>query len=50
MNPLRHKKARHDGLTVAYADDVTEEQVRHIDDLVRKELEGDDWVTVEQEV
>ena len=50
MNPLRNKKARHDGLTVAYADDVTEEQVRHIDDLVREEFADGEWVTLEQEV
>lgn len=30
-------------------DDVTEEQVRKIDDLVREEFERGDWVTVEQE-
>lgn len=46
---LRKKFARHDGLAVSYSDEVTEEQVRKIDDLVRKEFESGDWVTVEQE-
>ena len=36
MNPLR-KQARHDGLVVDYNEDVTEEQVRRIDDLVQEE-------------
>jgi len=49
MNPLRSKYERHNGLAVAYGDDVTEEQVRNIDDLVREEFERGDWVTVEQE-
>ena len=49
MNPLRKALARHDGLPVSYLDDVTEEQVRKIDDLVHEEFEGGDWVTVEQE-
>jgi len=48
MNPLR-KQARHDGLPVAYGDEVTEEKVRQIDDLVREEFEKGDWVTVESE-
>ena len=49
MGPLRKQVARHDGLTVAYRDEVTEEQVRKIDELVREEVGGADWVTVEQE-
>jgi hypothetical protein len=48
MNPLR-KPARHDGLVVDYNEDVTEEQVRHIDEIVKEEFEHGDWVTVEQE-
>lgn len=47
MNPVR--KVRHDGLTVAYTDQVSEEQVRRIDELVHEEFESGDWVTVEQE-
>lgn len=51
MNPLRRQRgAQHDGLTVAYKDDVTEEQVRKIDELVHEEFESGDWVTVEQEL
>ncbi len=46
-NPLR--QVRHEGLVVNYHDEVTEEQVRQIDDLVREEFEQDEWVTVEQE-
>jgi hypothetical protein len=34
---------------VDYSDEVTEEQVRQVDDLVRKEFETGNWVTVEQE-
>jgi hypothetical protein len=49
MNPLRKKFAWHDGLTVSYGEDVTEEQVRQIDELVRQEFEDEDWVIVEQE-
>jgi hypothetical protein len=48
MNQLR-KQALHQGLPVAYADEVSEDQVRQIDDLVHKEFEDDGWVTVEQE-
>jgi hypothetical protein len=48
MNPLR-KQVRHDGLAVDFNEDVTEEQVRRIDDLVKEEFENGDWVTVEQE-
>jgi len=48
MNPLR-KQALHNGLPVAYADEVTEDQVRKIDDLVNKEFQDEGWVTVEQE-
>ena len=48
MNQLR-KQALHTGLPVSYADEVSEDQVRKIDELVREEFQGDDWVTVEQE-
>jgi len=47
MNPLR--KVRHDGLAVAYTDQVSEEQVRRVDELVHDEFESGDWVVVEQE-
>jgi hypothetical protein len=47
MNPLR--KPLHNGLPVAYADDVTEDQVRKINELVQNEFNDDGWVTVEQE-
>lgn len=47
MNPLR--ELRHNGLVVDYKDDVTEDQVRRIDDLVREEFEQGEWVTVEAE-
>lgn len=49
MGPLRKQIARHDGLPVAYRDDVTEEQVRNIDALVREEFEHGEWEIVEQE-
>jgi hypothetical protein len=49
MGPLRKEHARHDGLTVAYTDEVTEEQVRRIDDLVREEFERGHWEVVERE-
>jgi hypothetical protein len=48
MNPLR-KQALHNGLPVAYADDITEDQVRRIKELVQEEFKDGDWVTVEQE-
>jgi hypothetical protein len=48
MNQLR-KQALHNGLPVAYADDVTEDQVRKINELVQGEFSDGDWVTVEQE-
>lgn len=48
MSPLR-KQALHNGLPVAYANEVTEDQVREIDDLVNKEFQDEGWVTVEQE-
>jgi hypothetical protein len=48
MKHLR-KQALHHGLPVAYADEVSEEQVRHIDDLVRKEFQDEGWVAVEKE-
>ena len=47
MGPLR--KQQHEGLVVAYNEDVTEEQVRKIDELVREEFADEEWVTVEQE-
>jgi hypothetical protein len=47
--PLRRQSARHDGLVVDYNDEVTEEQVRKIDELVREEFEHGEWVTVERE-
>jgi hypothetical protein len=47
-NNLR-KVARHEGAPVSYHDDMTEEKVRQIDDLVRKEFEEGEWVTIEQE-
>lgn len=50
MSTLRKRVAKHDGLPVGYNDDMTEEKVRRIDDLVRKEFENGDWVTVEQEL
>ncbi len=34
---------------VDYSDEVTEEQVRQVDEIVRKEFETGNWVTVEQE-
>jgi hypothetical protein len=49
MTPARKHDARQDGLPVSYLDDVTEEQVRKIDELVHEEFESGDWVTVEQE-
>lgn len=49
MAPLRKQSARNGGLPASYMEDVTEEQVRQIDDLVREEFERGDWVTVEQE-
>ena len=48
MNALR-KQALNNGLPVAYADEVSTEQVRQIDELVAGEFEGNEWVTVEQE-
>lgn len=48
MNTLK-KSARHDGLVVDYKDEVSDEQVRKIDEIVREEFEKGDWVTVEQE-
>lgn len=49
MNTLKKQVARHEGLVVNYRDNVTEEQVRNIDNLVREEFEQGEWVTVEQE-
>jgi hypothetical protein len=49
MIPLRKETACHDGLPASYLDDVTEEQVRKIDDLVHEEFVSGDWVTVERE-
>ena len=48
MSPLR-KQALHNGFPVAYADEVSEDQVRKIDELVHEEFKDSDWVTVEQE-
>lgn len=48
MTALR-KHALHNGLPVAYADEVSEEQVRKIDELVQKEFEDEGWVPVERE-
>lgn len=48
MAPLRKQSARNDGLPVSYLDNVTEEQVRKIDELVHEEFENGDWVTVER--
>ena len=40
MNQLR-KQALHTGLPVSYADEVSEDQVRKIDELVREEFQGE---------
>jgi hypothetical protein len=48
MNNLR-RVARHDGLPVSCHDDMTEEKVRRIDELVRKEFEDGEWVIIEKE-
>lgn len=48
MNALR-KQALHNGLPVGYADEVSEDLVRKIDNLVHKEFEDDGWVPVENE-
>lgn len=48
MNPLR-KQAVNSGLPVAYADEVSEEQVRKIDELVQVEFQDNGWEIVEQE-
>ena len=48
MSVLR-KQALNNGLPIAYADEVSEEQVRRIDELVREEFQDNGWVTVEQE-
>lgn len=48
MNALR-KQAVQVGLPVAYADEVSPDEIRKIDDLVQGEFSDDDWVTVEQE-
>jgi len=42
-------KRRQNSLPVSYMDDVTEQQVRKIDELVREEFDSGDWVTVEKE-
>ena len=49
MTALR-QQALHNGLPVAYADDVTEDQIRKIKELVQTEFNDDGWVTVEQEL
>ncbi len=48
MNHLR-KQELHNGLPVAYADDVSEEAVRELDKRLREQFRDADWVTVEQE-
>jgi hypothetical protein len=54
MTALRNKSERtafrpqHD-YVVEYSEDVTKEQVRKLDEIVRKERETGNWVTVEQE-
>lgn len=47
MNHLR--KERHNGLPVAYADNVSEEAVREMDKRLREQFRDAEWVTVEQE-
>ncbi|MBO4221919.1 hypothetical protein [Bradyrhizobium neotropicale] len=41
--------AGRNGYIVDYSEEVTEEQVRKMDEAVRKEFETGNWVTVEQE-
>lgn len=48
MSHLR-KQAKHSGLPVAYADDISEEAVRELDKRLREQFRDADWVTVEQE-
>jgi hypothetical protein len=48
MSHLR-KQELHQGLPVAYADNVSEETVRELDKRLREEFRDADWVTVEQE-
>ena len=48
MTALR-KQELHYGLPVAYADQVSEEQIRKINELVEGEFADGEWVTVEQE-
>jgi hypothetical protein len=55
MTALRKKSDRpsfaldRQGYIVDYSEDVTPEQVRQLDDLVRKEFETGNWVTEEQD-
>lgn len=58
MTALRNKSERAafrlrngdgNGFVVDYSEEVTEEQVRKLDDLVQKEFETGNWVTVEQD-
>lgn len=49
MSSLRKHAYRHEGLPVAYTDEVTEEQVRKINDLVSEEFKTGNWETVEQD-
>lgn len=56
MTALRNKSERTvlrsrggNGYVVDYSEDVTEEQVRKMDEVVQKEFETGNWVTVEQE-
>lgn len=48
-NPLRKLDLQEEGLPVAYSDEVSDDQVRRIDDLVRPEFDHGEWVTVESE-
>lgn len=48
MNNLR-RVAKHNGLAVCCNDDMTEERVRRIDDLVRREFECGEWIIIEEE-
>lgn len=49
MSNLRKVAFQHQGLAVSYFDDMTDEKARRIDELVRKEFEDGEWVTVEEE-
>lgn len=49
MSALRKQAYKHDGLPVAYADEVSADQIKQVGEMVRDEFVGEDWVTVEQE-